>query len=93
MPETVLLIEKSEGAATLTLNRPQAMKALSRQLRAAIVTAFRELREEQAATFGDGLGMEAEASRHRAGGLTTAAIAARRADVQARGRAQSKGEG
>ncbi len=47
MSEPVLLIEKSEGIATLTLNRPQAMNALSRQLRAAIITAFDQLREQQ----------------------------------------------
>ena len=47
MSEPVLLIEKSEGIATLTLNRPQAMNALSRQLRAAIVSAFDQLREQQ----------------------------------------------
>lgn len=34
MSETVLLVEVSEGIATLTLNRPQAMNALSQELRA-----------------------------------------------------------
>jgi enoyl-CoA hydratase/carnithine racemase len=43
MTEPVLLIDKSEGVATLTLNRPKAMNALSRELRAAIVRAFGEL--------------------------------------------------
>jgi enoyl-CoA hydratase len=37
----VLLVEKSEGIATLTLNRPETMNALSRELRCALVSAFR----------------------------------------------------
>ena len=39
----VLLVEKSEGIATLTLNRPEAMNALSRELRSALVSAFRRI--------------------------------------------------
>jgi enoyl-CoA hydratase/carnithine racemase len=46
MSEPVLLVEKSDGIATLTLNRPAAMNALSRQLREAIVAAFRSLRDD-----------------------------------------------
>jgi enoyl-CoA hydratase len=46
MTEPLLLTEKSEGIATLTLNRPTAMNALSRALRAAIVRAFAELRSD-----------------------------------------------
>ncbi len=42
-----------------------------------------------AATFADGLRIEAEANRAHARGLTPEAIAARRQDVQARGRSQS----
>ena len=40
MPEQVLTVDKSDGIATLTLNRPQAMNALSRSLREALVEAF-----------------------------------------------------
>ncbi len=40
MPESVLMVEKADGVATLTLNRPQAMNALSRELRLEIVSAF-----------------------------------------------------
>jgi enoyl-CoA hydratase/carnithine racemase len=40
MAEPVLLVERSEGIAALTLNRPKAMNALSRELRAALVAAL-----------------------------------------------------
>jgi enoyl-CoA hydratase len=40
MSEPVLHIEKTDGVATLTLNRPRAMNALSRELRGALVEAF-----------------------------------------------------
>ena len=40
MPEPVLQIEKRAGVTVLTLNRPSAMNALSRDLRRAIVDAF-----------------------------------------------------
>jgi enoyl-CoA hydratase len=46
MSEPVLLVEKQDGVATLTLNRPQAMNALSRALRGAIVDAFAALRDD-----------------------------------------------
>lgn len=43
MSESVLLIEKSEGIATLTLNRPESMNALSSTLRTAMTDAFHQL--------------------------------------------------
>jgi enoyl-CoA hydratase len=43
MPEPVLEIERDGGVATLTLNRPSAMNALSRELRAALADAFATL--------------------------------------------------
>ena len=46
MSEPLLLIEKSDGIATLTLNRPNAMNALSRALRGALVDAFASLRDD-----------------------------------------------
>lgn len=39
MSEPVLLVEQSDGVATLTLNRPNSMNALSRELRGAIAEA------------------------------------------------------
>ena len=39
----VLLVEKSDGIATVTLNRPEALNALDAELRLAIERAFREL--------------------------------------------------
>jgi enoyl-CoA hydratase len=41
--EPILLVEREDGIATLTLNRPAAMNALSRELRAAIAAAFRDI--------------------------------------------------
>jgi enoyl-CoA hydratase len=46
MTDHILLIEKSEGIATVTLNRPEAMNALSRALRQAIVQTFHALRDD-----------------------------------------------
>jgi len=43
MADPVLLTEKSDGILTLTLNRPSAMNALSRELRGALIGAFRAL--------------------------------------------------
>jgi enoyl-CoA hydratase len=43
MSEPVLLVDEEDGIVTLTLNRPQALNALSRELRAALVKAFGHL--------------------------------------------------
>ncbi len=48
MSSEVLLLEKSDAIATLTLNRPDAMNALSRALRDAITHAFREIQADPA---------------------------------------------
>jgi enoyl-CoA hydratase len=47
MSEPVLQIAKKDGVTTLTLNRPQAMNALSRELRRALIKAFGELAEDR----------------------------------------------
>lgn len=46
MPDATLLIDKQDGVVTLTLNRPQAMNALSRELRTAIVQTFGQLQAD-----------------------------------------------
>ena len=44
--ENLVLIDRNDGIATVTLNRPEALNALSSGLRAALVAAFDELRED-----------------------------------------------
>ncbi len=44
MSSSVLKVEKSDGIAVVTLNRPEAMNALSRELREAIAKTFRDLK-------------------------------------------------
>ncbi len=46
MSEPVLRVEKKDGIATVTLNRPRARNALSRELREAITRAFTDLAED-----------------------------------------------
>ena len=43
-----VLLEKHDGFAIVTLNRPEAMNALSRELRGDFVAAFRECAEDPA---------------------------------------------
>lgn len=44
--QPVLLVDREDGVVTLTLNRPAAMNALSRELRHAVATAFRAIAED-----------------------------------------------
>ena len=46
MNSSVLLVDKREAVATVTLNRPEAMNAFSAELRLALGKAFRELRTD-----------------------------------------------
>ena len=46
MPEPVLLVEKKDGIATLTLNRPDQMNALSIELRRALADTLEALRTD-----------------------------------------------
>ncbi len=47
MSEPVLKIDKRDGVATLTLNRPEAMNALSRELRGALTDTFADLARDR----------------------------------------------
>lgn len=46
MSEEVILVERDEAVALVTLNRPKALNALSRDLRAGIVRVFKELKDD-----------------------------------------------
>ena len=48
MSSQVLKVEKRDGIATLTLNRPEAMNALSRELRGALSASFEDLQADDA---------------------------------------------
>ena len=47
MGNSVLLVDKSDGVVTLTLNRAAAMNALSAELRAALIAAFDDVQRDR----------------------------------------------
>ena len=51
---SVLLVEKTDSIATLTLNRPQAMNALSTELRRALIDGFAEVSRDDNLAFAVG---------------------------------------
>ena len=85
MSEPVLLVDEEDGIVTLTLNRPQALNALSRELRAALVRAFDNLANDPHAgvliltgagrAFTAGLDLKELGDRGLASGATEGAVA------------------
>jgi enoyl-CoA hydratase/carnithine racemase len=47
MGESIVLVDKQDGIATVTLNRPDKLNALNRELRLAFCHAMQELRRDQ----------------------------------------------
>ena len=47
MPEPVVIVSKDSGIATVTLNRPEKLNALNRELRAAFCQVMQELHEDR----------------------------------------------
>jgi enoyl-CoA hydratase len=79
---SVILVEKNDGIAVITLNRPESMNALSSELRSAIVGAFHEVTADRsvdvAILTGAGRAFCAGLDLKELGGETGAA-----ADIQA----------
>jgi enoyl-CoA hydratase len=77
MADPVLLVDRSDGVLTLTLNRPQALNALSRELRGAIVGAILALKDDPDTRVviltGAGRAFSAGLDLKELGGETTAA--------------------
>jgi enoyl-CoA hydratase/carnithine racemase len=47
MGESIVLVDKQDGIATVTLNRPDKLNALNRELRLAFCHTMQELRRDQ----------------------------------------------
>ena len=80
MSQSVLLVDRKDGVATLTLNRPEQMNALSMEPRRLLVEELEALR------YDEDVGVVI-ARRHP--NPPPEVVAARRADIQQRGRAQA----
>ena len=85
MSEPVLLVDEEDGIVTLTLNRPQALNALARELRAALVEALDRLATDPnvgvliltgaGRAFTAGLDLKELGDRGLASGATESAVA------------------
>jgi enoyl-CoA hydratase len=85
MAEPVLLVDEEDGVVTLTLNRPQALNALSRELRSALVAALDRLAQDPhvgvliltgaGRAFTAGLDLKELGDTGRGAGATEAAVA------------------
>jgi enoyl-CoA hydratase len=77
MSDPVLLTDRTDGVLTLTMNRPSAMNALSRELRRALIDAFRSLAGDDVVGVviltGAGRAFSAGLDLKELGGETTAA--------------------
>jgi len=80
-----LLVTRHDAVACVSLNRPSAMNALSMALRHSIVATVDAF---YATSFGDGMKLEAQATKRWASGLTQEQLAARGAGAVSRGRGQ-----
>jgi enoyl-CoA hydratase/carnithine racemase len=90
-----LIVEREDGYAVLTLNRPQAMNALSPQLIGVAscvpetVKVYKQMVNDGLKTsLAAGLAMERSVMAHANKGVSGDIIAARRAGIQQRGKEQ-----
>jgi len=82
MSDDILLVEKADGVATVTLNRPDSMNALSPELLGELCQAFKSLKEDRAILVailtGNGrafcAGLDLKAMASHPGGLDAFAI-------------------
>lgn len=94
MPEPVLLVEKKAGIATLTLNRPDKLNALSYELRRALTDTLEDIHTDKdigvVILTGAGRAFCAGLDNRTHQGPPADELEKRRAVVQNRGRSQAE---